>query len=182
MGGLRGIPKPAVWNDLTRVLGARIAADGEAIEVTGIVTDRECRPLAGAQVEIWQACATGRYAHPRDGNPAALDPNFGYFGIAETDASGRYRFKTIKPGAYPVGGSWVRPSHIHFRVEAPGMRRLTTQMYFAGDPHQDRDGVLMALSSAERRRVIVEPDRPAAPDDAAGAEYRFDLTLLSVST
>ena len=176
MRGLQGIPVAAVLNDLTRVRGSSAEADGEPILVTGLVTDGDCRPIAGMQVEIWQACATGRYAHPSDSNPAALDPNFGYFGLAITDETGRYRFKTVKPGAYPVG-SWVRPPHIHFRVEGRGLRRLTTQMYFAGDPHQTGDMVLRGLSKQERNRVVIEPRKLESAPAGVAAEYRFDLSV-----
>jgi protocatechuate 3,4-dioxygenase beta subunit len=182
MGGLKGIPLPVAPNDLTLIRGAAQPADGEAIWVTGLVTDRDCRPLAGAQVEIWQACAAGRYAHPSDSNSAPLDPNFGYFGIAQTDEAGRYRFKTIKPGAYPAGGSWIRPPHIHFRVEGTRMRRLTTQMYFAGDPHQAEDMVLRGVPADRRRKVVIEPSRPTVPGSGPGTEFRFDVTLLSAAT
>ena len=174
MGGMRGVPRPTVPNDLTRVAGSSAAADGEVIWVEGQVKDQDCRPVAGARVEIWQACATGRYAHPRDGNPAQLDPNFGYFGYAIADSEGRYRFKTVKPGFYPVGGGWVRPAHIHFRVEVPQSRRLTTQMYFAGDPYQERDGILSGLPPAERERVVIPPVRDAASGEN---RFRFDLAL-----
>jgi protocatechuate 3,4-dioxygenase beta subunit len=144
------------------------------IRVEGQVSDQECRPIPGARVEIWQACATGRYAHPRDSNPAGLDPNFAYFGYAFTDSAGWYRFKTIKPGYYPVGGGWVRPPHIHFRVEAPHEGRLTTQLYFAGDPYQERDAILGSLSKPERRLVVIEPMRePASPEQL----FRFNLVL-----
>jgi protocatechuate 3,4-dioxygenase beta subunit len=174
---MHGIPRPAVPDDLTRVVGAGEAALGDAIWVAGQVTERNCRPVAGARVEIWQACATGRYAHPRDGNPAALDPHFGYFGYAITDTDGRYLFKTVKPGPYPAGGSWVRPSHIHFRVDGPRLRRLTTQMYFAGDPYQERDSILNSVPVALRRKVVIEPARH--PEHPQGPEnyFRFDLTL-----
>lgn len=174
MGGLKGIPQATAPNDLTRVVGSNTAADGEPIWVEGQVTDQECRPVGGARVEIWQACTTGRYAHPRDGNSAKLDPNFGYFGYAIADAEGRYSFRTVKPGPYPVGGSWVRPSHIHFRVEAPQTDRLTTQLYFAGDPHHDRDGILGDLSKAERRLVVIEPTREPGSTES---RYRFNLSL-----
>jgi protocatechuate 3,4-dioxygenase beta subunit len=177
MGGVKGIPDPVVANDLTLVRGASQAAEGDAIWVTGLVTDRDCRPVAGAQVEIWQACAAGRYAHPSDSNQAPLDPLFGYFGLARTDEDGHYRFKTIKPGAYPAGGGWIRPSHIHFRAEGPNLRRLTTQMYFAGDPHQNRDFVLRDIPASERRKVIIEPTRPAGQTGGPDSEYRFDLAL-----
>ena len=90
-------------------------------------------PIPGARVEIWQANTYGRYTHPGDTNPAPLDPNFEGYGVQITDAEGRYRFKTIKPGAYPAAQGWTRPPHIHFKVETK-TNWLVTQMYFYGEP------------------------------------------------
>ena len=74
--------------------------------------------IRGALVEVWQANAAGRYRHEVDQHPAPLDPNFSGAGRCLTDDDGRYRFVTIKPGAYPWGNhenAW-RPAHIHFSV------------------------------------------------------------------
>jgi protocatechuate 3,4-dioxygenase, beta subunit len=90
------------------------------------------RPLANADVELWQACASGRYNHRSDPSREWLDPNFQYWGKGKSDAQGNVRFKTIVPGAYLAGGSWVRPPHIHVRASAPGHRELTSQWYFEG--------------------------------------------------
>ena len=79
--------------------------------------------LEGARVELWQANAHGRYTHPSDTNPAPLDPNFEGFAVQDTDAEGRYRFKTIKPGAYPATANWMRPPHLHFEVTGKINRR-----------------------------------------------------------
>ena len=76
---------------------------GERIIVTGRVLDGDGRPVPGTLVEIWQANAAGRYRHDRDRHPAPLDPNFSGAGRCVTDAEGRYRFVTVKPGAYPWG-------------------------------------------------------------------------------
>jgi len=69
----------------------------------GRVLNRNGQPIQGARMEIWQANARGRYTHPGDVNPAPLDPNFEGFAVLTTDAEGRYRMKTVKPGAYPAG-------------------------------------------------------------------------------
>ena len=89
--------------DLTRVNGSAGRAKGQVLNVTGRVVNPAGEPVRDARVEIWQANAAGRYAHPDDPNPAPLDPNFEGFGVVTTDAEGRYRFKTIKPAAYPTG-------------------------------------------------------------------------------
>lgn len=164
-------------NDLTQIPGAERAADGEVIYVGGQVTTGDCQPLKGATVEIWQSCVTGRYAHVRDPNPAPIDPYFRYSGESITDEEGRYSFKTIRPGAYPLPGGMVRTPHIHFRIVALNPV-LTTQMYFAGEPLNDKDILLNHHPKAEQKRVVIEPStRPGS----YGEEnyYEFALTIDS---
>ena len=166
--------------DLTRVKGRPGRAEGEVIQVVGQVLDESCRPVAGALVELWQANAHGRYDHEKDaGNPRPLDPNFQSWAEMLTDSEGRFRFKTIKPGAYPADDSgWVRPPHIHFRISRRGYHELVTQMYFAGEELNGPDHILRALAPEDQRRVTVafEP----APDLEPGARTgRFDITLRS---
>lgn len=165
-------------NDLTVVKGQTGQATGRVVYVMGQVRDVRCRPIEGAVVEIWQASEQGRYRHPRDTqNPAPLDPQFQYWGTYTTDKEGRYLFKTIKPGAYPIGRGGVRPSHIHFKVTHRDFREFITQMYFAGDPHQDKDGILNDVPSPERARLIV-PMEPPPPDYERDAKIcRFEVTL-----
>ena len=161
--------------DLTQVEGHAQAARGTRLVLEGTVRTIDGAPVPGALVEIWQACATGRYNHPRDRNPAPLDPDFQYWGRLAADASGGYRFKSIKPGAYPNTSDWTRPPHIHFRVVVPGFRSLTTQMYFAGEDLNAKDRILQDLAPAERKLVIVAFG-PAAggADQHAG---RFDIVV-----
>lgn len=163
--------------DLTVVPGHSQAARGERIVVTGRVTDGACRPLAGARLEIWQACYSGSYDHPRDGNPAPRDPHFQYSGRAEADAEGRYTFRTIVPGAYPVGPNWMRPSHIHFKVRREGYPELITQMYFEGDKHIPDDRILQSVSPARQGALVVSPQPPPAGAPDRGRLCRFDLVL-----
>lgn len=119
--------------DLTHVLGHTESAKGTVVIVHGTVRDSNGNPIEGAMIDIWQACHTGRYNHPRDTNPAVLDPDFQYWAKFKTDANGAFAFKTIKPGSYPADGDWVRPPHIHFRIDAFNQADLTTQMYFADE-------------------------------------------------
>jgi protocatechuate 3,4-dioxygenase beta subunit len=91
---------------------------GERMVVTGRIIDSDGRPVRRQLVEIWQANASGRYAHKRDQHPAPLDPNFTGVGRCLTDDDGTYRFTTIKPGPYPWRNhhnAW-RPAHIHFSL------------------------------------------------------------------
>jgi len=164
-------------NDLTRLAGRAAHAKGQVIYIVGQVRDEACRPIEGAVVEIWQAGASGRYSHPRDRNPAPLDPDFQFWGKTATDSNGRYQFKTVIPGQYPAGPRWTRPSHIHFKVQRSGFRELTTQMYFEGDPYQDQDPIFLRVPAAERGRVIVRPETPPPGFEPDSRLCRFDLTL-----
>lgn len=135
--------------DLTVIKGKRGHAQGKLIHLTGRVFNSKGEPVSGAKVELWQANTHGRYAHPTDINPAPLDPNFQGYGVQITDAAGRYRFKTIKPGAYPinpVNPSNVRPPHIHFDVIGK-KDRLVTQMYFPDEPLNEKDVLFKELGS-----------------------------------
>jgi protocatechuate 3,4-dioxygenase, beta subunit len=153
---------------------------GERIIVSGRVLDENSRPLANTLVEIWQANAAGRYRHEADQHPAPLDPNFTGRGQAVTDADGRYRFITIRPGEYPWRNhynAW-RPAHIHFSLFGPAFAtRLVTQMYFPGDPLLAFDPIFncTADEKARNRLISVFDWETTLPERALG--YRFDLIL-----
>lgn len=165
-------------NDLTRGEGGR--ALGQVIYVQGKVTDQNCQPLEGVNVEIWQACASGRYQHSRDPNPAPLDPNFRYWGETFTAADGSYSFKSIIPGAYPAGDGWIRPPHIHVRVTKLGYRELVSQMYFKGNEYNDKDLILLDIPENERGRVIVEFKPAPLGFEPGSLRGEFDLSIRSV--
>jgi protocatechuate 3,4-dioxygenase, beta subunit len=138
-------------SDLTRVPGRAGRANGQVLNVIGRVLNLAGEPVRNAKIEIWQANARGRYTHPSDTNPAPLDPNFDGSAVLVTDAEGRYRFKTIKPSAYPAGPNFMRPAHIHFQVSGR-QDRLVTQMYFENDPYNDGDPF---LNSAGRKELLI---------------------------
>ncbi|WP_433173161.1 protocatechuate 3,4-dioxygenase subunit beta [Actinoallomurus sp. CA-150999] len=153
---------------------------GERIIVTGRVLDSGGRPVPGALVEVWQTNAAGRYVHLRDQHPAPLDPNFTGAGRCLTDADGRYRFVTIKPGAYPWRNhhnAW-RPAHIHFSVFGTAFtQRLITQMYFPGDPLFAYDPIFQSIpDEKDRERLISRLDMDTTvPEWALG--YQWDIVL-----
>jgi protocatechuate 3,4-dioxygenase, beta subunit len=142
-------------NDLTYLKDKSKKANGEIIYINGIVQDDNCQPISKAFIEIWQACATGRYNHPEDQNSAELDPNFQYWGKAVTNKRGEYGFKTIKPGSYPASWFWTRPPHIHFTVRSLNHFELTTQMYFSGESLNNKDRLLQNHSKKEREKCII---------------------------
>lgn len=131
-------------NDLTLIRGRGRRAAGQVIEVSGRVLDLTGKPVPGARLELWQANAAGRYAHPADPNPAPLDADFQGFGKLVAGADGSYRFTTIKPGAYPDGQGTPRPPHIHLDI-AGAHSRIVTQMIFEGEPLNDTDDVIPEL-------------------------------------
>lgn len=164
--------------DLTVIAGHDKAAQGEVIAVEGRVTNEYGEPVPEALVDVWQANHFGRYAHEGDPNPAPLDPDFQGWGQMLTDADGRYRFKTIKPGAYDAMENWTRPPHIHFKVARRGFHELTTQMYFAGESLNDTDQLLQALPENERDRLVVAFTKDSDPHDVPRG--RFNIVLRAV--
>lgn len=153
---------------------------GERIILSGRVLDENARPVPRTLVELWQANAAGRYQHKVDQHDAPLDPNFTGCGHTLTDGEGRYRFVTIKPGAYPWRNhynAW-RPAHIHLSVFGPAFAsRLVTQMYFPGDPLLPFDPIFNCTADEQaRNRLISRFDwESTTPDQALG--FRFDIVL-----
>ena len=153
---------------------------GEKIVVTGRVLDQDGKPVRNSLLEVWQANASGRYRHTRDQHNAPLDPNFNGWGKMLTDDDGRYRFVTIKPGAYPWGNhdkAW-RPAHIHFSLFGNAYaQRLVTQMYFPGDPLFAFDPIYQSIPDlAARERLVSRFSLPETVGDQM-LGYEFDIVL-----
>ena len=160
--------------DLTRVHGRSGMARGTAINVVGRVLDTKGNPVPSARLEIWQANAAGRYFHSGDlANPAPLDPNFQGFAQLKTGSDGHFRFRTIKPGAYPTGGGNWRTPHIHVDVTGHA-ERLTTQMYFPGEALNAKDSVLAYADPKES--VMSRAIGPLSGDPSAQA-FAWDIVL-----
>jgi protocatechuate 3,4-dioxygenase beta subunit len=153
---------------------------GERIVVSGRLLDENSRPISHALIELWQANASGRYRHAVDDHDAPLDPNFTGTGRVLTDGEGRYRFVTIKPGAYPWRNhynAW-RPAHLHFSIFGIGLvQRLVTQMYFPGDPLIPYDPMVTSIPDEKARtRLVSSFDWETTIPDTALA-FRFDIVL-----
>ena len=146
--------------DLTRLPGHPARAQGQVLNVMGRILNLSGEPVANAKIEVWQANSNGRYTHPSDTNPAPLDLNFDGCAVLISDSEGRYRFKTIKPGAYPAGPNLIRPSHIHFQVTGR-QDRLVTQMYFEGDPYNATDPF---LNSAPLKNPLITKILDPSPE------------------
>ena len=160
-------------NDLIHVAGRNGTATGIVTNVSGRVLDPDGRPVAGARVEIWQCDANGRYHYVQDDRAGPpLDDNFQGYGQTATDATGGYRFVTIRPVSYPG-----RTPHIHFAVSGPGFPRFITQMYVAGEPQNERDGLLMSVRDPAARARLIVPLQPAPEAGPGALAGTFDIVL-----
>lgn len=159
-------------NDLLQVEGHAELAEGIRVQLHGRVLDARGVPFEGALVEIWQVDARGIYLHSRGGDRARRDGNFQGYGRFTTAADGRYRFRTIRPVAYPG-----RTPHIHFAVTLPGQPRFATQCYIRGEPRNQRDGLLNAIREPALRELLVVPFVPVAGARQPEQVARFDIVL-----
>jgi protocatechuate 3,4-dioxygenase, beta subunit len=163
--------------DLTHLPGQPGRAEGQVLNVMGRVLNIKGEPVPGAKLEAWQANTHGRYTHPADANPAPLDPNFEGFAVLKSDAEGRYKFKTIKPGAYPAGPGIVRPPHIHFRLSGHD-DELVTQLYFDGEPLNEQDQFLQSVLPDRRVLLIAKLLPPPAELEPDSRLVIFDIVTL----
>jgi protocatechuate 3,4-dioxygenase beta subunit len=166
--------------DLTRNAARNGEPLGERIIVTGRVLDEDDRPVPDTLIEIWQANAAGRYIHETDQHDAPLDPNFFGAGRVVTDREGRYRFISIKPGAYPWGNhpnAW-RPNHIHLSLFGPSFAtRLVTQMYFPGDPLLPLDPIFNGVPDQAARERLIARFSIDVTEPGWALGYAFDIVL-----
>jgi protocatechuate 3,4-dioxygenase alpha subunit len=156
-------------SDLTQLEGK--TARGQHIILTGLVVEAGNVPAGNAVVEIWQTDANGIFRHPLDGRCSEADPGFFGWGRARTNAEGRYRFRTVVPGAY---GS--RRPHVNLMVLAIGLtRRLVTTVFFEHSPGSVKDPVLDCVKDAARQRLFAARDESLDAGDVPA--YRFDIVL-----
>ena len=147
-------------------------AAGERIRIEGRVTDADGKPINDAMIEIWQADAQGRYAHPRDAR-ALPNASFKGFGRVGTDADGVYAFDTIKPGAVPGPNGAMQAPHVMVAFYSRGLlTHLYTRVYFADEAATGSDPIL-ALVPADRRDTLIAK-REQRGDTAV---YRFDISF-----
>ena len=162
------------WSDLTADHPAGTLG-GEQIAIEGRVIDGDGAPVPDALIELWQANAAGRYNHPDDQQTdKPLDPHFRGFGRVATDAEGRFRVVTIKPGPVPGRGNALQAPHINIVLFARGLlTHLFTRIYFADEKANAGDPLLSSIEDEGVRRTLLAR---RAPGDSP-ALYRFDIVL-----
>jgi len=155
--------------DLVVVKGRTARAQGTVLYLSGRVTDTNGAPAVDALVEIWQADNFGRYLAPKDGGPGPRDPNFQGYGQVKTDATGAYRFRTIRPVPYAS-----RPPHVHFQITHARLRALVTQMYVVGEPGQEDPAAFGGQRVREALSVALQ-----SASEAGALAARFDIVLVA---
>ena len=156
--------------DLVVIKGRDGRAQGTMLLLSGRVMDTDGNPVGDALVEIWQADSYGRYLPPKDGAPGRRDANFQGYGQSRTDATGTYRFRTIRPVPYES-----RPPHIHFQITHPRFRPLVTQMYVVGESGREDPA---SFGGRRTRDALSVTLRPADGADAGALAARFDIVIV----
>ncbi len=165
--------------DMTMVRGRKERAEGRVIHVAGRVINIKGDPVRGAEIEIWQANTHGRYAHASDPNKAKLDENFQGYSRLRTDDLGRFRFKTVMPGAYPGLTAGMRTPHIHFDVHGK-TDRIITQMFFPGEKLNATDRIFQEVRSDAGRRALTARLLPPTRDIGANEMlFGWDCVLFT---
>jgi len=152
---------------------AHLAADGalgRRITIEGTVFDGNGAVVSDALVEIWQANAAGRYAHPEDEQEKPLDPNFSGYGRAPTNGAGHFEIDTIMPGRVPGPKRALQAPHLLLGILARGiLTRLVTRVYFEDEPSTQEDPILALVPEARRATLLARR--------VLGDLYRFDVRL-----
>ena len=145
---------------------------GERFVIEGRIVDADGNGVGDALIEIWQANAHGRYAHPEDRQAKLVEPEFRGFARVMTDESGRYRLKTIKPGRVPGPESTLQAPHLNVTLMARGLlKQLITRMYFPANAANAEDAVLQRVPPARRDTLIAQ----AAAGEASALTWNIVL-------
>ena len=143
------------WLNCDNLAGEGVA--GERVAIRGRVIDGDGVGVPDALVEVWQANALGKYAHPEDRQNKPLEPGFRGYGRIPTDQRGAFAFATIKPGPVPGPRGKEQAPHLVISVFMRGlMRRLTTRMYFPGDALLATDPILKLVAPARRSTLVAK--------------------------
>jgi protocatechuate 3,4-dioxygenase alpha subunit len=146
-------------------------SDPRAVRVSGVLFDGNRDPVPDGLVEIWQANAAGRYAHPADDREdLPLEDGFSGFGRSGTVDAGRFEFVTVKPGRVPWVDGRLQAPHLLVGVFARGLlKRVATRMYFPDEEAANaEDPVLLGLDPEQRATLVAQAD---------DGGLRFDIVL-----
>src|SRR5437016_9765134 len=146
------------WLITDNIAPAGVAGDKVSIE--GRIVDGDGIAVNDAVVEIWQANAQGRYAHPEDTQDKPFESAFKGFGRVTTDNDGVFRFTTIKPGRVPGPGGGLQAPHLNVTILTRGLlKHRITRMYFPDEPANDEDPVLHGEPGELQQKLIAaRPD------------------------
>lgn len=134
---------------------AAASVSGDRVTIAGRVLDGDGSPVPDAVLEIWQANAHGKYAHPEDQQNAKLENDFTGFGRVPTNDAGEFRFTTVKPGAVPGPDGKLQAPHLVVSVFMRGLlKRLVTRIYFPDEPANSADFVLNLAPESRRPTLI----------------------------
>jgi catechol 1,2-dioxygenase len=163
----------------------RSPTPGDPVFVTARIRDAQGRPVADAEVDVWQASAEGYYE-----NQDAQQADMNLRGTFRTGADGVVRFRTVKPSGYPIpvggpvgqllraqGRHNMRPAHIHFMVRKPGWKTQFSQLYSSDDPHLATD-VQFGVTRALVGQYVAHENEPAPAADVPGRWYSLDHTFV----
>lgn len=159
-------------NDLIIINNSLTPAVGAITHLSGTIKDVKGYPIRNALIEIWQVDNQGSYLHSQGAGRQGRDSNFQGYGRFETDSTGAYKFRTIKPVIYPG-----RTPHIHVKVSKGGRELLTTQCFIQGERMNDRDGVLNGVRDPKARASVIVPFLPKADSKTGELTARFDIIL-----
>jgi protocatechuate 3,4-dioxygenase alpha subunit len=141
------------WLNRDRIAGPGVK--GERFVIQGRVLDGDGKGVSDALIEIWQANAAGKYAHPEDRQRKPLENGFRGFGRIPTDAQGRFRFSTVKPGRVPGPRGGLQAPHLNATIFMRGLlKQLSTRIYFPDDSANAEDAILKCVPAARRATLI----------------------------
>lgn len=159
--------------NLTKVAGKSGTAKGQIIEISGQVFDQDSNPIEDVTIDLWQANSFGKYHHPHDTSDAPVDENFQAWAIIQSGHQGRFKIKTVLPGAYPLNSKNQRTPHIHLKVSKLGYDSLLTQMYFPNHPLNEKDGLFKRKSKKEQQMMT-------AIKLNENHHYRYDIFIEKI--
>ena len=159
-------------NDLVIVGKSLTPAVGTITHIGGTLFDSKGHPLKSALVEIWQTDGKGVYL-AEQGAEERRDTHFQGYGRFETDAKGRYRFRTVKPVPYPGRTA----PHIHVKITVKGKQPFTTQLFIKGHPGNARDGVYGRIGSNQARTLVTREFAPVKGSRIGEVATTFNIML-----